>query len=199
MLVLMTTGCSSDLQKKFIRKRTKPPKPVQIEVEKKMRPYAELYKEHFNYWKNWHRQLIQDLGTNRKREAEDAREAHRQLAALAKYLQEEKAAQVRQFADRLWRLTGEIREGSMSQNSPGLLARELQSLQGKIESTLDYRKMKDFLLPTPVSFAMDQYQGDEPMPEESPEGGLKPGEEGADTGTNADNLSYERYRSLPGK
>ena len=115
LTVFVSAGCSKEWQDKFVRKKKEEIKPAQFEITQPHRPYEELYKEHFNFWKNWHRQLIQDLGTNRKRERQDMRETRRHLEALQKYLHEDQAAIARGYLERFDRVTERLKRWRVSE------------------------------------------------------------------------------------
>ena len=66
-----------------------------FQIETIHAPYPARYKERFNYWRSWHRELIQHLGKNVKRERRDLKETRRHLEALAKYVKEEQAQEVK--------------------------------------------------------------------------------------------------------
>jgi len=191
------SGCSTDWQRKFIRKKAEKPKEAQFAVESfKSRPYEDLYKEHFNYWKNWHRQLIQDLGSNRKREIQDVREARRHLAGLDKYLVDEKAAEVPVLVERFDELTQPVIDAKLSAINRNLLGRRLEALKLEIERTLHYEKMQDYLLPTPIPVNLEDYVGEEPVLSSLE---VKPEASEADSSKDEilQNLTYEKYRALP--
>ncbi|MBN1687813.1 MAG: hypothetical protein JW893_01795 [Candidatus Omnitrophica bacterium] len=200
LIFLAYPGCSYEWQKKFIRQKKKDTKKSpRFEVDSTQRPYPELYKEHYHFWHNWHRQLILDLGTNRQREERDLKEARRQLEALALYLQEEKAETVRQLVEEFDRVSEPAKEGSIGTPNYGLLKRHLESLQTKIEKNLRYKRVKDYFLPTPIPIDLDKYAGEEPdvgLPAED----VKPetAEADSDKGDHEDQgvISYEEYRTI---
>lgn len=86
-------GCES-LGKKFVRKPKHPPQPVEAllepeEYDGQRPPAAELYDQYFLYWKSWHDELIGALaGSSRKRQAETAREALKNLYEMRQLLVE---------------------------------------------------------------------------------------------------------------
>lgn len=198
LCLFLFSSCSSDWEKKFIRKREKPAAPARFDVDNApVRPYADLYREHFNFWKSWHRELIGDLqrNLNHKRELQDLNECRRHLDALSKYLNDEKAKQAKDFVKRFDQITAEFRAAAFAPADDGILVRELEGFQREVESRLHPKKIKEVLKKTPVKLNLSDYQGDEPplfvagpvKAESAAADSLKDG-----NGT----LTYEKYRSL---
>ena len=194
MAAILLAGCNEDWEKKFIRHREKPPQPAQFEVEQIHRPYPELYKEHFNYWRNWHGQLLQDLGRNHKRELRDLREANRQLESLEKYLTEPKKVLVRHFLEELDQGTLAFERISVSPSDYGIMKQRLESLQLEVERNLHPKKVKDYFLPTPLPMNLAEYEGEEPKIPAPVKTGVLKADRDKDEGKP---ISYEEYRGLP--
>lgn len=193
-------GCGTNWQQKFIRRKPKEARPAKFEVKTVVpqRLYPELYKEHFIYWRNWHRQLLEDLEGNSKRRREDMRETRRHLVILEKYLMEAQARKVRPLVEQLDQLLEPVKSGRLSSSDYGILRRRLEALQLEIERTLHYQKMKKFLLPTPVLLDMTAYEGEEPTitPSAIKSPG-KPADEDRDEHKEPATLTYEEYRARP--
>ncbi|MBI3316568.1 MAG: hypothetical protein HYZ85_01000 [Candidatus Omnitrophica bacterium] len=195
--VLFSLGCGTEWGKKIARIGQKPPRPAQFNVEASdEREYAVLYKEHYQFWRGWHQELVKTLGLNRKRDRQNMQEARRQLENLEKYLHEDKAKQVREFLERFDRHTRPLLRPLSSSGDADLMKRNLESLQAQIESRLHPKKVKDFFLPTPVPMDMKAYQGDEPILSSPPPASVKPPSLEADSPKDGDELTYEKFRSL---
>lgn len=177
------------------QKKAKEPSPARFAVEETQRPYPELYREHFIFWRSWHGQLIQDLNTNHKKELQDMREARRHLIYLEKYLKEDQAKMVRELTERFDQLTAVLKRPRLSDGDYTLLGRRLDALHRRIDRSLHYKDMKPYLLPTPVSMDMQAYEDEEPdilQPKD-----LKEGVGEADTDKDEDTeYSYEKFREL---
>ena len=68
----LLTGCSEEWKRKFIRKK-KDAQPIQAILvlhsgEKALHPPRARYREHFAFWKSWHKDLLLSLGEMRKRD-----------------------------------------------------------------------------------------------------------------------------------
>jgi len=198
LLPFLLSACDSGWEKKFIRKREKPPRKPQFEVEAVQRPFPELYKEHFTYWKNWHGQLLQDLGTNHKRELMDVNEARRHLVYLQKYLHDDKARDIGKHVEEFDRVTKRLRESRMSGNDYEILKRRLESMQANIHRVAHPKRVKQFFLPTPIPVNLAKYQEEEPTTTAA--AGVKVSPAAADTGKDESSpLTYEKFRNLPAK
>ena len=190
------SGCNSDWEKVLIRKRVKPPALARFDVGQDARPYPELYKEHFVFWRNWHREILQDLGDNRKQDLNNIREARRHLIYLEKYLAEDQARKVRPMVEQFDQLTEPIRNSGIMKTDYGILLRRLESFGLNVERSLHYKKMKDMILPTPLPLNMENYQGEEPV---IPALTVKTPPPSADSGKDGKpaKLTYEQYRTAP--
>lgn len=195
--LLLLTGCGSDWEKKLIRKRVKPPRPALFQVETVSRPYAELYREHFGYWKSWNDELIQNLGKNAKRERRAIVETRRHLAILPKYLKEEKAAEARAVVEKFDLVTRPLFRLRLSAGDYTLVERGLNGLESRADSRLHPKKVKDFILPTPIPIRLGNYEGAEPvLPSASEPPPVKTPAAGADSLKHGSGeLTYEEYRA----
>ncbi|MBI4115684.1 MAG: hypothetical protein HY447_03810 [Candidatus Omnitrophica bacterium] len=157
------TGCA-ELEKMLVRKKKSEPVKPLINVESTERPYAQLYKEHFIYWKGWHGETLKDLNGNPKRLQNDLREEKRHLTYLEKYLQPEKKEIVRSYVKEFDEIASQIQRESLyaAQANRGIIERQLESLGLRISNSLSYKDMKNFLLPTPIPFNLSEYEGEEP-------------------------------------
>ncbi|MDP3919868.1 MAG: hypothetical protein Q8R76_03580 [Candidatus Omnitrophota bacterium] len=193
--VLLLAGCSAEWRDKFIRKsESKAPARAQFAIDQVQRPYPDLYRERFNYWKNWHRQLVQDLGGNRKRELQDHQEARRHLSRLEKYVTDEKKEVIRPLVREFDELTQAFLEKQPDSLGYSHLRRKLDALHLRIDRTLQFKEMAGHILPTPVTFDMDEYEGEEPLVTEVKAPVLE-----VDTfkDEEAREITYEEYRALP--
>ena len=90
-LIIGLTGCAS-FRKKFVRKPKKVEKPTPImQTKDYTQEYSHilLYKKHYLFWKYWQEELINSLGSNRKKERRCARAALDELKTLGGYLNSE--------------------------------------------------------------------------------------------------------------
>jgi len=169
------SACGSEWTQKFIRKRKEVVEPPRFEVNEFNRPYPELYKEHFSYWRSWHRQLIEDLGRNRKRDIRNIRETRRHLESLHKYVVEEKGFLIQAAIDKFDIVTVLLTKPLVSKDVYGIMERRLEGLQYEIDSTLHYKKMKDSFRKMPVDMDLGKYAGAEPyIPQKSVPLEIKP-------------------------
>jgi len=195
-------GCSYEWQRKFIRQtKVREKKIPRFDVYQEQRAFPELYREHFTYWKSWHRDLIENLGRNRKKDMRNLKEARRQLESLAKYLQQEKVEVVKSVIISFDKLTKALKSNSGIPVNYPVLQKRLEFLQSRIERNLRIKKVKDYFLPTPAPIDMEAYQGEEPivlLPKDEKREEIKEGTSPADSDKDADSIiSYEDYRALP--
>ena len=137
-----------------------------INIEPERRPHAELYREHFRYWKVWHEEILRDLRGNPKRLQRDLKESRRHLSSLERYLVPEKGEVIRSFVAEFDGIKGELESDPLSPSrpNPGIIERRLESLGLRISNSLTFKEMKNFLRPDPLPFDMTRYQAEEPEP-----------------------------------
>jgi len=104
MLAAAATGCSPRWKEKFIRKhKVKAVEPILVLAsdEEALLPPADRYREHFAFWKSWQLQLMEHLGTMRKRDIRNLSESVGELRAMAELLTGTPREELRKVTDEL--------------------------------------------------------------------------------------------------
>lgn len=154
----------ADLEKKIIRRKKKPelPRPRFI-IEPARLPNDQAYQMRYSYWKGWQAELIRDLAANpnRKKHVQDVAEAKRHLAALPKYVRDEKAPDFKPYIQKFDDLTRSILEGSLSMTGNATLIRRLEAHRLQVERNFSPKDMKKYLRENPLPIDLGSYEDDE--------------------------------------
>ncbi len=113
MLAAVGMGCSPRWKEKFIRKhKAKPVEPILVLAsdEEALLPPEDRYREHFAFWKSWHLQLMEHLGTMRKRDIRNLSESAGELRAMVELLTGTPREELRKVTDELGDLEAKWRQ-----------------------------------------------------------------------------------------
>ena len=146
-LITGMTGCEA-LQRKFTRK--KKAKAVRPMFYRKgegetTRPPSELYITHYIYWKAWMDDLINNAGTNKKRDKRACDEAVSDLLDMKKYLEGEKKEELDKYINETRKLTDKIAAGSLTKMRLGRIKQQLDGVKRRIMQKFRYKKVKGFI------------------------------------------------------
>ncbi len=144
--MLNLTGCAN-LRKKFVRKRTpKKTSPHYYRMEKyTVVPSIELYTEHYTYWRSWHREIIELLGENTKKDKRCIREIIGNLEDMKSMLVDKKGDTLDEHIQVLRNIEGDIKRGSLTLATRTRIRRTLEKELKLIKIDFSYRKMEPFI------------------------------------------------------
>lgn len=149
LLVSSLTGCEG-VRKKFTRppKKTEEPKHIALPVQEYVEAYPKdiTYNNHFIFWKYWHQELIDALGTtNRKKELECAEQLVSNLESMRSLLAEEKGKELDPYLKELSKTIGQIKQGNLSEPKIQYLKRDLEKQKRQIDREFSLNKVKECL------------------------------------------------------
>lgn len=162
-LLLGTLSGCADLQQKIVRKKKTPPKPTFF-TEPVRLTNEESYRQRFMFWKSWQTELTKNLGGNHKKEVQSVLEARRHLAALPRYVEDEKGAEMAPFTEALDTLTRPLLKDRLSVMENAALSRRLEKLRLRVEKRFSPKKMKPFLKPDLPAIDLSAYGEEEEVP-----------------------------------
>ena len=155
LVVSMTLSSCEPLRKKFTRKK-KADSAESMEVPilepvaypKKVYTSLDLYKNHFTYWKAWHKELMQSVADNQgtKRKLYLLAQDVTQLTEMQKLLPEEKQALLKNAIDRLARFRADVVSPVPSRDASAWKT-ELESIDKKIRRDYSVEKMQGSFQP----------------------------------------------------
>lgn len=141
-------GCAS-FKKKFVRKPKEIEKPTPIMHTKDYTqeyPNILLYKKHYLFWRYWQEELINSLGSNRKKEIRCVRSALDELRTLNNYLNLEGRENLAPYIIRLENITERI----LSRRPRGLqvskLKRELEKHKRNVQRFFFYKDVERWII-----------------------------------------------------
>lgn len=147
-LALEFTGCEA-VQRKFTRKKKR--EPIRPRFYQggmaETRPNLELYTMHYVYWKTWHEDLVDNAGTNSKRDTLACTEVIGNLIDMRKRLKEKKAKELDAYIEKVKKITDEIRSGGFTSVRLGFLKQKLDNIKGRIIRKFYYKKVRDDIKP----------------------------------------------------
>ncbi len=160
IVLLGSSGCAS-VQKKFTRKKKTPshiPTAIYFHEGPYQKKYSNVYyyKTHFTFWKSWHDELINQLGSNQKKVKRCAQEALGHLTEMSHYLVEEKVEELQPRLDVLAGITKRIENSHVAESEEGGVRVELEKTRRLIANNFYYDKVQGAILPDKVAV------GDEP-------------------------------------
>jgi len=164
IMLVNLSGCST-LRKKFTRKKKVVEKRPQYFVveEYNVEPSLELYTKHYVYWRNWHKELIEVLGQNPKKDARCITEIVGNLEDMRKNLIPEKQEALDVHIKRMSKLENILVKGNLTHSTKSRVLQELDREIRKIKREFSYRKMAPFIA---TSFETRAEVGPEPESEE---------------------------------
>lgn len=146
VLVLTLSGCAG-LRKKFVRKRTsEKTSPHYYRIEKyTVAPSIELYTTHYTYWRSWHREIIELLGENIKKDKRCIREMIGNLEDMKSMLVDKKGDMLDRHILRLKNIENDINKGTLTLATRTRIRRTLEKEFKLIKINFSYRKMGPFI------------------------------------------------------
>ncbi|NQU95551.1 MAG: hypothetical protein HQ549_04900 [Candidatus Omnitrophica bacterium] len=142
LLSMNLAGCAS-LKKKFTRKKKIEPKASFYHVRAyDVKPSLELYEKHYIFWVNWHKELIQELGQNRKSDIRCTEEMTSNLWDMMALLEDDKAAALAPHLDETKKIKEIIKKGNMTTANETRIRRILET---------EYRDIKRNFSPTKMA------------------------------------------------
>jgi len=147
VLVMNLAGCAS-LRQKFIRKKKKDKdvrKSFSHLTEYKVRPHIELYTRHYIYWRSWHREIIELLGKNSKKDKRCIREMIGNLDDMRSMLVDEKGDGLDKHIKELESIEKDIKRGSLTEATMTRIRRTLEKEFMLIKIEYSYTKMEPYM------------------------------------------------------
>lgn len=140
-------GCAS-FKKKFVRKPKDIEKPTPIMHTKDYTqeyPNILLYKKHYLFWRYWQEELINSLGSNRKKEFRCARSALDELKALGNYLIPEGKESLAPYIAELESITKQILSKRLIGSQVSKLKRELEKHKRNVQRSFFYKDVEKWI------------------------------------------------------
>jgi hypothetical protein len=147
LCILFLSGCA-DFKSKFIRKKEEDtgPRSYYAVRDYDIKPSIELYQKRYIYWKNWHRELMDDLDDSNSKKAEvDIEQAISNLTDMKAMLVDEKAQELQKLIDEMQQQEKILKDQSITGANRVKLRRRLEMLLREIKREFSYRKMEDFI------------------------------------------------------
>ncbi|MCK4464000.1 MAG: hypothetical protein KAU58_06780 [Candidatus Omnitrophica bacterium] len=140
------SGCAG-LRRKFVRKRTsKKTSPHYHRIEKyTVVPSIELYTKHYIYWRSWHREIIELLGENTKKDKRCIREMIGSLEDMKSMLVDKKEDMLDGHIQILKNIENDINKGALTLATRTRIRRTLEKEFKLIKINFSYRKMEPFI------------------------------------------------------
>jgi len=146
VILTQLTGCAS-LRKKFIRKKkvTKETPHYSRIREYDNVPTMELYTKHYIFWKSWHREIMELLGQNSKKDKRCIDEMIGNLEDMKAMLVDEKGDQLDGHIQVLRDIKRDIVGGALTHFTRVRVRRTLEKEFTLIKINFTYRKMEPFI------------------------------------------------------
>ena len=140
------TGCAS-LKKKFTRKKKKKDElPRYYNIKKyDITPSLELYTKHYIYWKNWNRDLIDNLGKNSKKDRENVNQIIGELVAMRAMLNPPKYDDMQKHLDRMHEIKNYMLKGRKDKTTMARIRRMVETEQRQVKLGFSYNKVEPFI------------------------------------------------------
>lgn len=140
-------GCAS-FKKKFVRnpKEAEKPTPI-VQTKDYTQEYSDvlLYKKHYLFWKYWQEELINSLGSNRKKERRCTRAALDELKTLGGYLNSEGKEHLAPYIAALETITEEILSKKPIGSKLTKLKRELEKHKRNVQRSFFYKDVEEWV------------------------------------------------------
>ena len=141
-LSVSMSGCAS-LKKKFTRKDKPKAKEAFYQTKKyDAKPTLELYEKHYIFWVNWHKEIVQELGQNRKSDIRCTDEMMSNLVDMMALLEDDKAAALAPHLDEIEKVQEIIKKGRLTKANETRVRRILET---------EYRDIKRNFSPTKMT------------------------------------------------
>ena len=140
------TGCAN-LKKKFTRKKKKKDElPMYYNVkEYDIKPSLELYTKHYIYWKNWNRDLLDNLGKNSKKDRENVNQVIGELVAMRAMLNPPKYDDMQKHLDRMHEIKSFLLQGRKDATTMARIRRMVEIEQRNVKLEFSYNKIGSFI------------------------------------------------------
>jgi len=151
-IMLIISGCGPVFGKKFIRKKKAkdeaPPQPIfQTRDYDEVRSNEWWYRLHYSYWWTWHKELVEHLGENPKRDALSSKGLLEELGKMKERLKDDKAASLGAHIDALKAVTdyiaGDGLEGSGLERARRKLEKEMRAIRKEFDYPSAERWIKE--------------------------------------------------------
>lgn len=136
------------LQRKFIRKKQRPPPAVTIttkDYDLHLSP-EERYRRHFVMWDFWHAEILEGLGESRKKALRAAEESLAELAALRSLLLPPMAEKVNPHMARLEQLRQDLSKDVLTGMALQRWRSTVEQQQRVIRRELAWKGVQDFVV-----------------------------------------------------
>jgi len=145
-LMLSLTGCAQ-LRKKFIRKKKVEEAMPHYERIKKydVSPSIELYTKHYIFWRSWHREAVNLLGKNTKKDKRCVREMIKNLEDMRDLLVDEKGDQLEDHILVLRKIERDLQKRSLTFATKTRVRMVLEKEFKLIKINFSYTKMEPYI------------------------------------------------------
>ena len=145
-IVFNLGGCAS-FRKKFIRqKKEKKVAPTYSRIEEyNTVPTIEIYEKHYIFWRSWHREIMELLGENSKKDKRCISEMIGNLQDLRSMLVNEKGDELDKHINRLKEVEKTIIKKELTLSTKTRIRRILEKEYVLIKINFSYRKMEPFI------------------------------------------------------
>jgi hypothetical protein len=143
------TGCGS-FRKKFQRKKKEEKSKPYFYREKEydIKPSITLYTKHYQYWKSWHREILENLGQNTKKDQRCVEEMIGNLMDMKSMLDDEPGDKLQAHIDKLWDVQTDMRKNMlMSTTEETRIRRTLEKEFTLIKRDFSYNKVRAQIRP----------------------------------------------------
>ncbi len=146
VFMMSLSGCA-ELRRKFVRKKSlKKTSPHYYRIEEyTVVPSIELYTKHYTYWRSWHREIIELLGGNTKKDKRCIREMIGNLEDMKSMLVDKKGDMLDEHIQILKDIESDINKGSLTLATRTRIRRILEKEFRLIKINFSYRKMEPFI------------------------------------------------------
>jgi hypothetical protein len=155
---LLTSGCSQEWKKKFIRKRQKEvvaPQAILVlqPDHKAVFPPDVRYRQHYAFWKSWHGELLGSLGTIHKRDVRYMDGVISELRSMQVLLSGPPAERLKEILVELSNLQDRWERAPATSSAPVSHRSRLERLQREINKKFHYSEVKESIAPDPLGRA----------------------------------------------
>jgi len=146
VFMMSLSGCA-ELRKKLVRKKPlKKTSPHYYRIEKyTVVPSIELYIKHYTYWRSWHREILELLGENTKKDKRCIREMIGNLEDMESMLVDKKGDMLDGHIQTLKNIEKDINKGALTLATRTRIRRTLEKQFKLIKIKFSYRKMEPFI------------------------------------------------------
>ena len=145
LCAFMFTGCAQ-LKEKFVRKKKPRPGKRYIAVrEYDVKPNMELYTKRYIFWKNWHRDLLDQIDRNEENKKKITVAIENEISNLydmKSMLVDEKGDSLQVIIDKMTGIEMAIKKQGITQGNKVQIRRRLEILGKEVKKDYSYRVIR---------------------------------------------------------